>query len=218
MPTVATHADGLRIESAGLEVEQLRLVGTVPGVVPLAIAGRCGPGMARVRSPDASSLQFRGPDSNWGTKVSTPAQGSYLLEADDPSQWLRVDAYPTYLRPGQEAAIFLADRYGNAIGHDDVTSGEAAAGDQTGYSVTLANDSTVVISQITVWLDADVECLEISPDNSNWFSPISEAEGISIADVAPGSTATLYLRRTIAQGAVADARVLNLLHLSYSGL
>lgn len=232
MVAPATRADAMRIKTPS-EVRHLRAVGTVPGVVPVAVAGRCGPGAARIRSTGAETLQFRSPQSGWGPPVDCSVQGTYLLEAADPNEWLRVDVYPSYLRPGREARILLADTYGNVVGDDDVTASEAAAGDTTYFSLFLYNDSTVVLSHVRVWLDVlSAEWLGSAADGFGrhlslannpagpWYSPSDEADGVVIvlADILPGEYGTLYCKRIMSVGVVAEARVLNHLHFSYFGL
>lgn len=117
-----------------------------------------------------------------------------------------------------EAQVFIKDVYNNAVGHDDVTAGEASAGDVTGYTITLANDSGSNLTQVKSWLDPTTENIEISANNSDWFSPIVEDSAVDFADIPANSSISFYMRRTIAAGAGSDPDVLNIVHFSYYGI
>lgn len=222
MPLPATHADSLRIYADAVEVSCLALVGTIAGVRPLAVAALCGRGTARLRSDAAgTALSFRAPGSiTWGPWVAAGGDGSYLLEdGETPSKWIRVQVYAAYLLASpQEARIALTDQFNNAIGSDNVSAAEASAGDVETYTVTLQNDSVNTISGLKAWLDAAVDCLEISHNGADWVAPTSEAAALALADVPAAAAATLHLRRTIAAAAPSDPSVLNLIHLAFDGL
>lgn len=223
--SVGRAADSLRLYDdweSPAEVPSLDLIGTIPGVRPVAVAGRCGPGIARLRAnADGSALAWRAPGSAaWGPWVGVPADGTYLLpDGTDGDAWLRVYAHTAHI-PAQpaDALVELADRYENAVAGDDVTASEASAGDATVYELVLANDGTVTAGNVRAWLDASVAGLELSADGTSWSSPTTEAAGIVFGDLAPGDAATVYLRRTIAAGAGADPAVLNLPHFAFDGL
>ena len=220
MPAVATKADALRIESGSTEVRHLTAIGSIAGVVVQAVAARCGEGIAKIRSTAAGVISFRAPGSEtWGPDVAADAEGAYLLvDGEDRDKWLRVYVYPDYLLAPREARIFLHDRFNNAVASDDVSAAEAAAGDVEAYELDLANDGNVILSQVRAWIDEDVDGIEISPNGSDWSAPTSEAAGLELADVPPGESVALHVRRTITAGAEADPEVLNFLHLSFSGL
>jgi len=220
MATPATHADALRIEYASAEVKHLTVLGTIPGVVPLAVAARCGPGLAHLRSTTAGRISFRAPSSStWGPDVLCEADGTYLLEdGEDPDKWLRVLVYTSYLLAAREAPVLLHDRYNTGVASDDVSAAEAAAGDVETYQLALANDGTAFLSQVTAWIDAATTGIEISDDGITWVSPTTEAAGLAFDPIAPGGSATLHVRRTIAASSPSDAAVLTHLHLAFSGL
>ena len=219
MATPATHADALRIESAAAEVAHLDVLGTIPGVVPIAVAARCGVGTARIRST-AAGIAFKAPGSAaWGPAVAIAADGSYLLEdGDDRDKWLRVTVYTTYLLTPREARVLLADRVNNPIGSDNVSAAEAAAGDVETVELAVANDGSVILSQVLAWLDPAAAGLELSPDGAAWSAPTTEATALALADVSPGGSVALHLRRTIAAAAPSDPDVLNHLHLTFAGI
>lgn len=220
-PGTGRHADAMRVTASGAQVDSLRWAGSIPGVVPLAIAGRNGPGYGRLRSTgDGTWLAWTAPGSATpGVPVYCGSDGTYLLEdGADRSKWIRVQVYASYLGNPTETRVALGDRWNNPIGHDDVTESEADAGDVETYTLTLTNDSAVLLSQIAAWLDDDVEDLEISDDGSTWVSPTTEATGLEFDDLAPGYSHTLHLRRTIAASSAADPDVLNHVLLAFSGL
>lgn len=222
MPVAMTHGDALRIETGGQESLHLTAVGTLPGVVVLAAAGRNGPGTGRLRADqDGTRLAWRAPGSaTYGTPVVCSPDGLYLLEdGEDPDSWLRIQMRSAYAVPGHaEGRVALGDRWTNAVGHDDVTAGEASAGDVEGYTVTLSNDSTAGLSRVLAWLDAAVSDLEISDDDITYVSPTSEGAALGLADIPAGGSITLYLRRTIGAAEPSDPDVLNHLHFSYQGI
>ena len=220
MPAIASHADALRVEVSSVDVENLRPTGTIHGVVVNSAAGRNGPGTGRIRSI-GNVLGWKAPGSNtWGDGVACAADGEYLLEdGEDRDKFVRVQVYADYLLEGaDEAVVELADVYENDVGQADLTAGEATAGDVLDYEVTLENVSNNWLSQITVWIEPGTAGLEISDDDAAYVSPKVESAGLEFADLAPGASHTLYLRRTIAAGAGSDPDVLNHLHISFHGL
>ena len=117
-----------------------------------------------------------------------------------------------------EARVFLADRYANGIGHDDVTAGEAAAGDVAEYELTVANDSSDTVCNILAWLDASAEgsaYLELSDDGVSWSSPTTEPTGVALGNIVAAGSATLYARRTIPAAEPFDPAVLTHLHFGF---
>lgn len=218
----AHAADSLRFYSETIEVRHLDLVGTIPGIRPLAVAARCGPGVARLRAnASGTAIAFRAPGSTiWGPWVAAPIDGEYLLpDGTDRDAWLRVYVHSAYLpaRPA-EAILHLADLFSNAIASADIDAAGAAAGDVETYTVGLVNESTTTLTRVLVWLDAIAENLELSPDGSTWSTPTDEAAGVILGDISPGGSIDCHVRRTISPGSASDAGVLNLLHFAFNGL
>jgi len=218
----ARRADSLRLKIAAAEVQHLVPVGTIPGIVVEAVAARCGPGAARIRSSaDGQRLAFRAPGSAvWGLDVVADVDTTFLLQdGEDPDKWARVTRYGEYMLTGQaEGRILLDDVFNNGVGHDDVTAGEALAGDVETYEIELWNDSLHRFSHLVVWLDAAVTGMEIFKEMVGWFSPTTEATGISLPDIGPGSFKSVMLRRTIDPAAESDTDVLQHLHFAFDGL
>jgi len=116
--------------------------------------------------------------------------------------------------------VLIGNVFGNAIGHDDVTSAEASAGAVETYTCTLSNDSAVALLDIRIWIDAEfLAGTEIGLDGAAWFAPDEEfdADTLIIASLAAGATTTLHLRRTTAAGAVSDTDVMRMIQFSWDG-
>jgi len=218
---VGRGADSLRIYNADpAEVASLELIGTLPGVRPLAVAGHCGPGAGRLKS-DGSRLAWKAPGSTaWGPWVAAESDGALLLEdGQSRSKWLRVHVHAAYLVDSyQEWVVRLTDRFNNGVGHLDVSAGRAQTGGSNTRTLTLANDGTAGIFNLVGWLDADVDYLEISDDGSTWVAPTSEASGLALADIAPGDAITLHVRCTIPASSSSDGDVLNQLEFAFDAL
>ena len=221
MPYAEEHADALQWRIYEIP-EYLSVVGTIPGVVPLAVAGRNGPGLATIRSgPNGTELSFRAPGSNtFGADVDCSADGTYLLEdGEDASKWLRIQVYADYLPNGaEEGGVQLADRYEIDYYLDDVDASEASAGDVESFGIELVNVSLVGLSNLKIWIDPASPYLEIQ-DGAGWVSPISEADALELGDVGAGSSTyiTVTIRRTIPANSESDPEVLSLLHVSFDG-
>lgn len=217
-----TRDDSLRLMLSYTEINCLATMGTIPGLWILTAAGRNGVGTGMLRSSgDGSYIAWQAPGSTQlGTPVHCNADGEYVLrDGLDPSKWLRARCYASYVRPyPMSAQVELSNVYNNAVGDDDVSAAEATAGDVKTYSVAMQNVSHRKLHQIKAWLDAETGELEISADGSSWVSPTTEAGALAMGALAVQAAATLYMKRTIAAGAAANATVLNELHLSFKGI
>jgi len=217
-----SRGDALRLKISGVEIQHLKAVGTIPGVAILQVAARNGPGTARIRSTgDGTYLSWRAPNSDtYGSRALCSSDGICLLEdGEDRDKYVRVQVFTDHLQPNPaEAKVYLKDVYENGVSHDDVTAGEASAGDVTAYTITLSNASTVGISQLKAWLDGAVVGLEISDDGIAYVVRDCEENPLSLADIPTGGSITFYLRRTISAGASSDTGVLSHLHFAWEGL
>lgn len=220
MAAPAEFADGLRFKLAGVEVQHLHVVGTIPGVNIEAVAALNGPGTGLLRSSgDGTDITWKAPGSlTSGPVVSCTVDQSYLFEdGDDPDKWLRARVIPTELQPGTASGqVYLKDVYSNAIAHDDLTAPEALAGDVATYTVDLHNDSADTMTDVRVWLDAAVVNLEISDDGATWVSPTDEGTALVFASIASMASSTLHLRRTIPPASTSDPGVLDEIHARFT--
>lgn len=216
-----TRSDAIRVLYSGSELQALSVAGAVPGVTPLAAGGANGPGVGTLRQNADATLQWKAPGSSiYGAAVTIPGDGSYVLEdGTDAGAYLRVQVSVAFQAGAAAGAeVRLQDRF-NELGPDDVTSGEASAGDVSSWSVTLENQSGCGLEGLTVYIDPAVSGLEVSDDNATWVSPTTLGGALSLAaTLAAGGTVTLYLRRTIVAGASSDPDVLNHLHINWTGL
>lgn len=209
---------------SGSDVEHLAVVGSVRGIVPLAVAARCGPGTALLACGEPGSprlLQFAAPGGSLGQAVAVYADGAYVLEdGTDPSKWLRVEVARAWLPDSSaQARLFLADRY-NEVGPDDVDAADAAAGKVETFTLELANVSPDLVRDVRAWLAPSATGLEISTDGTTWYAPTSEVDAhvLAWASIARAASATVYVRRTTAAAVSPAPAILNLVELAWSGL
>jgi hypothetical protein len=218
MPADYSGADALKIEPSGVLLESLQRLGEVPGVVIDRIAGRNGEGIGELTCIGADKgVGWKAPGSSrFGAAVVAAADGFYLLEdGEDASKWVRVYVYRDYLITGRTARVYLKDRYENRLGYDDITAGEATAGDVSSWTLELYNAGASTFHQFRVWIDAAVSGLDISDDGASWVAPTTKETALELPDLGAGLADMLHLRRTIVAGAVADPKVLNRLHFAF---
>jgi len=113
--------------------------------------------------------------------------------------------------------VYLRDIFDNETSSDDVTTGEAAAGDTETWTLYLRNTGTERAEAVRVWMDSAVPDLEISPDGVTYSAPTQWADAITLAAIGVGEQLPVYFRRTIAPATPYDPDVLNLLHTTFSG-
>jgi len=218
MPAVATNSDALRLYTGSDEIVSLRSAGTIPGVVVLAVAGRCGRGTGELQTTaDGAGIRWRAPgDAAFGKAFYPQIVDDYLLEAGSgPHKWCRVHVTPQSLIPSAARRVLLDDRYGNGLHTTDVTANEASAGDVLIETLTVKNESSRDARRVRAWLDAATPDLELSADQIQWSAPTSELSGVALGDIAAGGDMDLYVRRTITAGETADPRRLNIIRLGW---
>lgn len=227
MATVATRGDALRLTLiASSDIVHLDVFGTIPGVY---IAGSTGTGLTPVAAlngvgtghikGDGRNIQWKAPGSSqYGPLVNAAVDnGVYMLEdGDDRDKWIKIIVHGDFLAAILvEDKVLLNDLWNNQISLDDVTSGEAAAGDITTYQVGMDNDSPKTLFDLVVWLDASVSDITISEDNAVFVSPTTEATALAFPDLAAAGSDILYIKRTIGAGASSDPDILNHFHFRY---
>lgn len=202
--------------SGGMESKSLHVVGTIPGVSPLAAAGRCGPGTGRLRSiGDGTSLQWRAPGHTyWGEAVAVSGDGDYLLEAsgDDLHAWLRVHVTAASLGPPAETEVQLSDWFNNALAGANISKAQVDAGTFIVYPVTLKNVSGGPVLDLVAQVDTEADRLSIMDDEFGF--PGSEVE---FGTLEPGQEVTLWCVRTPA-GASPQPDLLAAVNLFWVGM
>lgn len=225
-----TRNDGLRLLASGNEVTGLRAAClALPGIALVAAGGRNGPGDGTLAlTPEESSLSWTAP----GASVPGPAQavgsdGTYMLEdGTDPSCWARVEVSNAYLPSAGAALGYLADVNASedvvGIGLGDVSAADASAGQVTNMTLSLSNVTSNVLSSARLWIDpgtSGAAALTVSSDGVHFYAPTSagDAHVLSWSTIAPSASVAVYLRRTIAAGAVPADEILNALQWTWQG-
>ncbi len=211
MPSAATHSDAIRVIAGGVESRSLHAVGTIPGVTPLAAAGRnmAGTGYLRSRG-DGTLLSWKPPTSSrwpvqsYGDDVDVSAGGDFLIVGgEDDHQWLRVHVEPAYLQPPNEAAVQLSEWFNNAIAGDNITAAEAAAGGIFAHELILRNDSGGTILGLVAQVDSGAADLGIWADEFPF--PPGGTNEVELGDLAPAAEVSLWCFRSVAMGAPSAA-------------
>lgn len=221
MSTVNRRGHALQfLDAGGDESIHLTHIGTIPGIVIDRVGARNGVGIGRIKSV-GSVVSWRAPGSgSFGPPTDCHIEadsGEFLIEdGEDRDKWVKVTSYPAFFPDVEQASdVHITDLYGNEIGLDDVTSGEATAGDVSAFGVTMKNGSSVALTNIGLWLDRSAVGLELSEDNIAFSSPTNEANAVAFPDLAGLGTDIVYIRRTIAAGASANPRIRNVLHARF---
>lgn len=211
-----------------VEVKHTHTIGSISGVVPLAAGGRnrLTDGSASIRStgPTGRRLSWRAPgSSSYGLGVDIPTDGTYVLcDGDDLTRCIRVEVHGDRVREtGSSASVNIADVLNNTVGGDNVTATDATAGRTDTIPLTVFNQSRHTAHRVKVWIAENAANLELSLDDIAYFSPTSETDPnvIDLAASLPrGSTAELYLRRTVSAGSTFDAGILSSIRFGWDGL
>jgi len=216
MPAAATRADALRVVIDGETVESLHVIGTIPGVAPLAAAGIGGAGTGRLRSiGDGTWLQWRAPGNEevWGEAVHVTADGEYLLEDGvSTDRWLRVNVATAFLGPPIETEVQLSEWYNNGLAGENVTAAQAAAGYTRTFWILVYNDGASDVLNFVASVPFS-GALRIWPTDAKIGSGLGVATDIILA----GDFFEFYAEVTTGPGAPAHAGILNQLNLSWFG-
>lgn len=218
--TPGTRNDALRLQLSGSDVIFMRVSGAIAGIVVLAAAARNGAGQGRLIL-STTGLAWQAPGSAMpGPQQLVVGDGIYMLEDGyDSSAWLRVQVYVSYLPASGEAVISIGDTY-NAFGPDDVAAADALAGITENVTFTLKNVSPQVITAVKLWLDPAVANVTVSSDGVNYYDPVSETDPHVLAwpSIGIGASVNVYLRRVIGSTAASNAKILNLMQFSWTGV
>ena len=230
MPLPFIRNDSIRFQLAGVEVQHLTAVGTIPGVVIVEAAARNMPGAGRLKSVgDGTSICWRAPGSStFGVpeRITPDPGGGFadtlvqLEDGEDTTKYVRVQVYGSWLaKEPTEARVYLGDRYENAPGHDDVTAAEAAAGDVEIHSFDIANVNAVIISQLDVWLEPDTPFhLAIGTNGTSWVAPTTLDDALRMPDIPVGQKKPLFVRRTVQAAEPSDPQILTWIRTMFTAL
>lgn len=218
--TPGTRNDGLRLQLSASDQYFMRMTGNLAGVTFLAASARNGPGIGYLTAT-FGGLSWTSPGSSMpGPVTLIPGDGTYMLEdGADPSMWIRVQVYASYLPLSGQTAVHLYDTY-DSFGPDDVSAANALAGITETVAFTLKNVSPGSAFNVKAWLDPATANVTISSDNVNFYDPVSstDANVLTWASIAAGASANLWLRRIIGASASSNAGILNLMQFSWSGV
>ncbi len=126
-----------------------RAVAALRGIRTLYVSGENGIGEARLAAVGLNELNYTAPDGTPGDRVTIlPGETKIISDADE-NRYIEVSR-----RLGDEVmagsqSLILVDMLDNAIGIDEVTSAEAAAGDEN-YSGIMARAGEA-ITDLEVW-------------------------------------------------------------------
>jgi len=186
----------------------------------LAAGARNGPGIGTLILSN-SLLAWQAPGSSTpGAAALVSGGGSFLLEdGADPSMWIRVSVYPTYLPSTAQGLVNIGDTF-NSFGPDDVAAANAASGITETVEFTLKNVSPAVITGVKLWLDPAVVDLTVSSDGTNFYDPISstDAHVLTWSSIAAGASVNLWVKRIIGASATSNPAILNLMQYSWNGV
>jgi hypothetical protein len=191
-------SDQLQLQTTGgAPLVSFTAIGTLPGVEILAVAGACNPGVGLLDCDPTGKLTWTPPGGAAGPAVDVSAGGNFLLYDAIGYRWLSVHVEAAYLARAAQTTVTLQDVYDGPLVNRDATAAEAAAGNALNWQVQVKNLSgTDTAGSLAVGLPSGYSGLKVSTDNVNWY-----ARGLvvaTIASLAPGATATIYLQRTIA--------------------
>lgn len=175
MPDALTHADAIRMYLTGAasdggaqadpnsslgkyrsstEVTHLGAVITSPiaNVTVDFVAGENGTGAGTLAAKSADTLAWTAPGGSEGAAVTIANGETKLLEdGSDTKKYIRVSRTSASALTGT-ATVTLADQFNNLVGFDNISSAEAAAGDNEYRCLSLKNVAASQVKSVKVWL------------------------------------------------------------------
>lgn len=177
MAEINTHADSLRVYHTGAaspgaaqatpnsslggwhsssEVQSLQAVVTnaISNVTVAFLAGENGTGTGYLYANTTDTLQWKAPGSStYGTAVTIANGETKVLEdGENASAFVRVSRTSASNLTGT-ATLTLTHVLNNAVGLDDVSSTESAAGDTEYRTLALKNGNASAVQNLAVWID-----------------------------------------------------------------
>ncbi len=195
------------------------------GIIIEYAAGANGPGNGTLEAMSANTLRWTPPGDDPGDVVTIANGETKAIYGDDTSKYLIVRR-ATASNLGGSETVQLFDEYGNAFGGSVFSEAESTAGANHYRAVFARNEGAATVTSLLVWIDDDydtsVALAEESPTAGviqdvadettvptglSWVSPVSEATALEIGPLAADADVGLWIRRSVAAGASADARV-----------
>jgi len=175
MPDEKTHADALRFYLSGASshegaqtdpdaaignyrgttewtVLSQSVASAIANVTIAHVAGANGEGAGTLTASGASELKWTPPGGTLGAGVTIANGETKILEGGtDTDKYVRVTRTSAAALSGT-ATVTLTDTLNNAVGLDDVSSAEAAAGDDEQRGLYVKNESTVAVTLVKAWV------------------------------------------------------------------
>lgn len=116
------------------------------------VAGANGEGAGTLTASGADELKWTPPGGTLGAGVTIANGETKVLEGGtDTDKHVRVTRTSAAALSGT-ATVTLADSFNNTVGMDNVSSAEAAAGDDEQRGLFLKNESTVAVTLFKAWV------------------------------------------------------------------
>jgi hypothetical protein len=175
MPSEKTHADSIRLYLTGAasdggaqssdnaalgnyrsstEVQVLgnTITSPIANVTINYVAGANGTGAGSLAATGVDTLAWTPPGGTQGAAVTILNGETKILEGgSDSNKYIRVTRTSATNLTGT-ATVTIANVFNNAVGFDNVSSAEAAAGDNEYRGICVKNENAVTTSAVTVYI------------------------------------------------------------------
>jgi hypothetical protein len=180
---------------------------SLPGVY-LDVYGVTEPGVGFLEY-DGSRLRWTAPGESVAGAWVTVSGASHTLYSDDYSTHVEARITAASLPIGAaSSSVYLRDSYGSLATPGDVDAEDALAGVVRSWTLTFRNGDSVSCSMKVYLGGASAGTFEVSANNSDWSSPVTEGTALSFGTINASATATIYLREIIASSTAFDPSVL----------
>jgi len=175
MPDEKTHADAIRLYLSGASSHEgaqadadaaignyrgttewtvlaQSVANAIANVTIAHVAGANGEGAGTLTASGASELKWTPPGGSQGAGVTIANGETKVLEGGtDTDKYIRVTRTSAAALSGT-ATVTLTDTFNNTVGLDDISSAEAAAGDDEQRGLYFKNESTVAVTLLKAWV------------------------------------------------------------------
>jgi len=218
------QAGALSLYATGQRDQMLAALTHFPGVVILRSAGGIGPGVGYLRAVNnGKRLQFKAPGGDtFGPfhEFAAAAEIGMLIDGEDVNKWLDVKAWPAFLPAGQVTfPVMFRNKRGNGLVPTGFDADDCDGGTTKNVAVAVFNYGAHTVFDFRAWLDASIASrTDMNIDGGAFVSPDSEthADVCTKSQIAPGGTATLVFRTTVAPGENYDPAVLLKYHAAFN--